>query len=153
MLHCRLDYRGYTHLISKYLSLKALLILDNATCHGTNVSILDTDNFKLLYLPPNTTAYLQPNDQRAIKSLKTRYRKCLLTTLASRNENISDSLKNVILKGVDLWNNVPKSAIVNAFKYLYSSAEDIELNLLIDHFKEDDKNKDNLNEKMNNGLI
>lgn len=131
------------HLNSKNLPVKALLLMDNASCHGTNISMPETENFKILYLPPNMTPYLQPLDQNIIKSFKSRYRKRLLTTLASRNDDVflalrSINLKDVAYMAVESWNEVPKSVVINAFKHLFSSPEEIMLNLPFNHFDEDD---------------
>jgi hypothetical protein len=53
-----------------------IVFLDNATCHR-NMSSLS--NVNLVFLPPNTTSHLQPLDQGIIKTMKTLYRKKLLT--------------------------------------------------------------------------
>ena len=47
---------------------KVLLIIDNATGHNT--VDLTLDNVNLLYLPANTTSYLQPLDAGIIKNFK-----------------------------------------------------------------------------------
>jgi DDE superfamily endonuclease len=50
---------------------KIILLLDNATSH--NLENNNFSNIKLYYLPPNTTAYLQPCDQGIIRSFKVSY--------------------------------------------------------------------------------
>ncbi|XP_070551006.1 tigger transposable element-derived protein 6-like [Ptychodera flava] len=50
---------------------KALLFLDNATCHPH----INPRNVKLIFFPPNTTSKLQPMDQGIIQALKLKYRK------------------------------------------------------------------------------
>lgn len=129
------------HLRSKNLPEKALLILDNATCHGTELS-LENDHIEILFLPKNTTAYLQPLDQHIIKSLKVRYRYQLLSTVGTQ-ENTSNALKEVNLKdacfmATEAWNQVSKSTIINGFKHLYQSIEEIQFNLPAFHFDEED---------------
>lgn len=54
------------------LSNKALLILDNAPGHPTNLSELSED-VMIEYLPKNTTALIQPMDQGAIATFKACY--------------------------------------------------------------------------------
>lgn len=54
------------------LSNKALLILDNAPGHPTNLSQLSEDVI-IEYLPKNTTALIEPMDQGAIPSFKAYY--------------------------------------------------------------------------------
>jgi len=39
---------------------------------------------------------------------------------------------------MESWNGIPQTIIVNGFKHLYSSSEEIELNLLIDQFDDED---------------
>lgn len=131
------------HLWSKNLPVKALLLVDNATCHGTELSVPQTENFKIMYFPPNMTPLLQPLDQHVIKSFKTTYRKLLLMLLASRNEDTFAALKSINLKdvsftAVEAWNAIPKSVIINAFKHLFSCREELELNLPVQHFDETD---------------
>lgn len=62
------------------LPMKALFILDNAPAHppGLKDDILCKFKFvKFLYLPPNTTATLQPMDQQVISRFKKLYTKHL----------------------------------------------------------------------------
>lgn len=60
----------------KQLPQKAVLMLDNATCHGDQEILKSDDgNFTVFFFPPNTTPLLQPMDQHVIKSLKQRYKK------------------------------------------------------------------------------
>lgn len=129
------------HLESKGLPPKALLIVDNASSHGTSEVLEESEDIKILYLPPNMTAYLQPLDQHIIKSLKMRYRSHLLTTLASKSATIDVALKSLNLKDVvflitEAWNEVPISVITNGFKHLF--ADQIELNLPAFHFTSED---------------
>ena len=55
MLGCRQVY------FSRHAHCKILLILDNALSHKWNEDE-ELSNVVLLFLPPNTTAYLQPCD-------------------------------------------------------------------------------------------
>lgn len=132
------------YLKSKNLPGKALLVLDNATCHGTeNDFNCLFEGFKVLFLPPNLTPYIQPLDQHVILSMKRHYRKHILTHLFGQNTDVVTALKNINLKDVaymivQSWEDVPTSTIMKAFKVMYSSTEEIELNLPIDHFDDED---------------
>ncbi|GBL57515.1 hypothetical protein AVEN_201229-1 [Araneus ventricosus] len=56
-----------------------------------------------MFLPPNTTALIQPMDQNVIRNIKLGYRKLLLTNILNdsvHNENFEKTLKNVNLKDV-----------------------------------------------------
>ena len=53
----------------KLANRKILLLLDNASCHDT-ADVDNLSNVRLHFLPPNTTAVLQPLDQGIIYSLK-----------------------------------------------------------------------------------
>ncbi|GFY38846.1 HTH CENPB-type domain-containing protein [Trichonephila inaurata madagascariensis] len=58
----------------KKLESRALLLIDNASSHPTNLSDLITCiPVEVVFLPPNTTAFIQPMDQGAISNLKAYY--------------------------------------------------------------------------------
>lgn len=89
-----------SHLRSLNLPAKALLIVDNASSHGTIEELTSEDGqFTTLFLPPNCTALLQPMDQNAIRLTKLFYRKSLLAHILSNNEeNVVKLLKSINLK-------------------------------------------------------
>lgn len=60
--------------------IKILMIFYNATSHNK----IELSNVKLTFLPANTTSVLQPLDQGIIRTLKGRYRKCLLRNLLTK---------------------------------------------------------------------
>lgn len=75
---------------------KILLLVDNCTAHP---KIPNLQNIKLVHLPPNTTAVLQPMDQGIINSLKVHFRKALvirlieeLDTNAKKSINVLDAI-------------------------------------------------------------
>ena len=75
--------------------MKALLILDNAPAHppGLEDDILDEFKFvKVLYLPPNTTAILQPMDQQVIANFKKLYTKHLFCSCFEITESTNLTL-------------------------------------------------------------
>ena len=115
------------HLESKNLPVKALLLVDNTTCHGFENNFTGNPNFKVMFFPPNNTPLLQPLDQNVIKSLKQRYRKHLLACLAALGveDGIVSALKNINLKDVvylvvQAWNEISVSVIQDSFKHLFS---------------------------------
>lgn len=57
---------------------KILLLLDNVPCHPTQ---FDFSNVELCYLPPNTTAAVQPLDQGTIRAFKIYYRGLMMHNL------------------------------------------------------------------------
>ena len=67
------------HLSQISLTVKALLLLDNAQSHPNETALQSSDKcIKVIFLPPNTTALIQPMDQGVLESLKCRYRESLL---------------------------------------------------------------------------
>jgi hypothetical protein len=54
----------------KKLYFKALLIIDNASCHKVE---LNHPSVKVIYMPPNCTAVIQPLDQGVIQTFKLYY--------------------------------------------------------------------------------
>jgi len=83
------------YLSDKNLSQKAILLLDNASCHLKEDDLKTADgDIYAVFLPPNTTALLQPLDQNIMKILKYSYRKKLLVELLMIKEgNVSGKLK------------------------------------------------------------
>lgn len=55
--------------------MKEMLFVDNASCHKTTVKL---GNICVQYLPPNTTALIQPLDQGIIHSFKSHYRQIII---------------------------------------------------------------------------
>ncbi|XP_064111400.1 tigger transposable element-derived protein 1-like [Macrobrachium nipponense] len=77
------------------LTMKALLILDNAPAHPLVLKmILEEFQFiKVLYLPPNTTSVLQPMDQQVISNFKKLYMKHLFRRCFEVTENTNLTLR------------------------------------------------------------
>ncbi|KAG8227329.1 hypothetical protein J437_LFUL006287 [Ladona fulva] len=65
-----------------------------------------------MFLPPNTTALIQPMDQNVIQNIKLRYRKLLLTSILNvpvHNENLENPLKKASVSTllIDIsWKNL-----------------------------------------------
>lgn len=95
---------------------KVLLLVDNCPAHPE----LNLEYIKLVFMPPNTSSVLQPMDQGVIRSLKSHYRKILL----SRMVNIIDQGQQFsmnLLDGINLihmaWQRVTPKTIRNCFKH------------------------------------
>lgn len=92
----------------KSLPEKALLLLDNAPSHPSSASLQSADGkIKTMFLPPNTTAIIQPMDQGVLESCKRRYKKKMTRHVLEQNEvddcTIPECLKKITLKDVVYW--------------------------------------------------
>lgn len=98
-----------------------LLFLDNAASHPREIKLT---NIKLIFLPPNTTAYCQPLDQGIIKNFKFWYRSFICKHLISEIDSVTslaDLVKSINLLDViyfidKAWKNVTSQTIKNCFK-------------------------------------
>lgn len=133
------------NLKDKDLPQRAVLLLDNATCHLKEEDIrTDDGNIFVIYFPPHTTALLQPLDQSIIKTLKQIYRRKLLTELLMINcGNFADSVKYISLKNVvflitEAWNEVKESVIMHGFHVLFGSRDEKSSSLPIHDFNDND---------------
>lgn len=101
-----------------------VLLVDNCTAHN-NVSVL-LKNIKVVYLPANTTALIQPCDQGIIRTLKAYYRREMRSRLLSDMEENQAITANQLAKKTTLldalhllamsWNQVSENTIKNCFK-------------------------------------
>jgi hypothetical protein len=84
---------------SKNLLQKALLLVDNASSHGSAEELVSNDaNVMTMFLPPNCTALIQPMDQNIIRLTKLFYRKSLLIRILTNEDDIASGLKKITLK-------------------------------------------------------
>lgn len=97
---------------------KALLILDNAPCHPSELELVSSDGkICVLYMPPNVTPIIQPMDQNVIRLTKLHYRSLLLSSIvAEDNVPISEILKKITLKDaiinlIAAWDRVSEDVI------------------------------------------
>ncbi|XP_035680164.1 tigger transposable element-derived protein 4-like [Branchiostoma floridae] len=100
---------------------KAILFLDNATCHPD----LRLKNLKLVFFPPNTTSVLQPLDQGVIQTNKLKYRRRQLSHVLAKMDEDKTLQGPEILKSTNVlqaiywisyaWNDVDPSTIVKCF--------------------------------------
>jgi hypothetical protein len=63
------DYLANLNRYMRSQNRNILLLLDNAPTHSVSETI-DLSNIKIHFLPPNTTAFLQPCDAGIINSFK-----------------------------------------------------------------------------------
>jgi hypothetical protein len=78
---------------------KALLLVDNASSHGSEEELVSNDgNVMTMFLPPNCTALIQPMDQNIIRLTKLFYRKSLLIRILTNEDDIASGLKKITLK-------------------------------------------------------
>ena len=92
------------HLIQRGLTPKALLLLDNAPAHPDCSVLVSQDKaIKAMFLPPNTTALIQPMDQGVLEALKRRYRRAMLQKLLLQDQagqSIIEAIKGINMKDV-----------------------------------------------------
>ncbi|XP_054737977.1 jerky protein homolog-like [Anastrepha obliqua] len=119
------------HLKSVNLSIKAILVLDNAPTHPHDCAV---DDIKLVYLPPNVTSLVQPMDQGVIESLKRRYRRKLVSEILQRSESEDKGLlqvikkiniKDVIYILATAFQEMPSSAFVKSWRKLWPDVENL----------------------------
>ncbi|XP_064475743.1 tigger transposable element-derived protein 4-like [Ornithodoros turicata] len=96
---------------------KVLFLVDNCPGHGI-VSGLTA--IRVEFLPPNTTARLQPMNQGVISSLKRHYRQSLLQRMLLCMEN-GKEYQVTLLSAIHLlsnaWEQVSKATIANSFRH------------------------------------
>lgn len=98
---------------------KVLLLLDDCSAHHVNTHL---STVEVLFLPPNTTAKLQPVDQGVIANIKVRYRRrvieCLLIDIRTA-ENSAD-LKVPLVKAIffasGAWRDIKSQTILHCFQ-------------------------------------
>ncbi|GBC25036.2 tigger transposable element-derived protein 6-like [Rhizophagus irregularis DAOM 181602=DAOM 197198] len=99
-----------------------LLLVDNALTHALFETTRLT-NITLEFLPPNTTAHLQPCDQGIINSFKAQYRKLYLHNQVKSYDNFNEygtepvkiNIKKCIKYIARAWDSVTKTTIENCW--------------------------------------
>lgn len=96
---------------------KILLLVDNCPAHP---SLQNLKNINLVFLPPNTTAKLQPMDQGVIRSFKVHYRRLMILKIIENMEEKKIHLQMTVLDAIRFmkraWSNVSQTTIRNSFK-------------------------------------
>ena len=96
---------------------KVLLLLDNAASHKVPE---DLENVQVHFLPPNTTAHLQPNDAGIIRNFKLYYRKGLTKHFLQSIENdqpMAINLREALHLIREAWNYVKMETIQNCWEH------------------------------------
>lgn len=109
---------------------KALLLVDNCSAHGNKDAPLKSldGNIQVLFLPPNTTAILQPMDQSPIKVVKLKYRNLLLSKIVGEKDKAIELLlkKHTIADAIMMlkyaWDETQESVLKNAWNILWRYA-------------------------------
>ena len=97
--------------------------MDNAASHTiceNEINELGLNNVELFYLPPNTTAYVQPIDQGIGRSFKAQYRKIFVRAQVaaySKHQLFSFSLRDAILRIRLAWIKVTPLVIQNCWAH------------------------------------
>lgn len=97
------------------------LIIDNCTAHSTNIHLT---NIKLVFLPANTTALIQPLDQGIIRATKAHYRRVFLQRIMAQIDDahsMEEMARSVtLLDAIHLvscsWDYVSAETITNCFR-------------------------------------
>ncbi|XP_054737389.1 jerky protein homolog-like [Anastrepha obliqua] len=113
------------YLMSEGLSQKAVLVLHNAPSHPVEDLKSDDGNIFCYFLPPSSTAVLQPMDQSVIETLKRRYRKKFIQDLVSQeNIDLADYWKNYNIKHAidnvaDSWSELSSTTLEKCWNKLW----------------------------------
>lgn len=99
-----------------------MLVVDNCPAHKITI---DLKMIKLIFLPPNLTAKLQPLDQGIIKTFKTIFNENKLSHIIEKIESGLDTflcykkinLKDAILFLNNAWNSVSELTIKRCFEH------------------------------------
>ncbi|XP_058827103.1 tigger transposable element-derived protein 2-like [Topomyia yanbarensis] len=126
--------------------IEAVLVLDNCSAHFKGGE-LQTEDGKIWteFLPPNTTAVVQPMDQNIIQMIKARYRKILMQEIMGRSGDFREHIKNINIKDAifwvaQSWDYVPADAIRKSWDMLYNPVDcddedDLPLSVLQDKLR------------------
>lgn len=106
------------------LNRKIVLFIDNASCHKVTV---DLQNINVQFLPPNTTALIQPLDQGIIHSFKSNYRQIIIRKQIISLEKglkLQEFLKSIKILDVlyyikRAWWLVKEDTISNCFRKVF----------------------------------
>lgn len=126
---------------------KALLLLDNCPAHPPADNLMSNDGkIKVMYLPKNTTALIQPLDQGIISAFKSNYRREMITSLLASDTEVSTFLKKMDLKDVSYsiglaWQAITSDTIRNCWKKLDEPKDLMDLDNLPSHSDAADSDK------------
>lgn len=116
-------------LTSKGLPVRAALVLDNCSAHFNADALKTADGLIFtIFLPPNTTAVIQPMDQNVIQMIKTRYRNQMMQEIVARGGEFDECVKKINIKDAifwvaQAWELVPADSIRKSWNMLYDGSE------------------------------
>lgn len=118
---------------------KIALILDNAPSHKVAANLT---NIKLIFIPPNMTAHLQPLDAGIINALKCGYKKMLINLALDCYEkkiSFNIDLRKVAVELSEIWHNLSSNTISNCFGHckIKKNFQDVILNENFDNILTD----------------
>ena len=111
------------YLTTLKLPLKAVLFIDNATVHHCDFHTSKMQ-LKVIFLPPNTTALIQPMDQGVISAFKRNYKSVYTRRLLTASDTTSDqlidcmkkyNLKDCIFTASDTWKSLSNEVLKNCW--------------------------------------
>lgn len=122
---------------------KIVLLLDNCSAHP-DAEKLVKDNVYAMYLPPNCTSLIQPQDQGILRSLKCHYRNLFMRTMlpaVNAGATVEEFTKQFTIKDLmwtvaRAWTNVTSSTLTKCWHKLWPGLlfDDAELNDLVADF-------------------
>ena len=134
-----------SHLLSKNLPMKAILLIDNCPAHPPDLAVEIPDGaIECRFLPPNTTSHLQPMDQGPLETMKRNYRRFLIQKLVSEDTTttLTEAIKKLTLKDTIFmidraWRAVEshlqkswaKSTLMECFSNLEEESETLEVDV------------------------
>jgi len=96
-----------------------LLFLDNSPVHPSDIAL---KNITLKFFPSNSTALVQPFDQRVIRAFKAHYRQQLVQHIIA-SADIADTVDDIAITALDFicwidlaWKSTTELTIQNTFR-------------------------------------
>eukprot|EP00116_Pleurobrachia_bachei_P003893 sb/3464155/ len=130
-IKCELQKKG--------LDQRAIILVDNATCHQE----LEKDGIKVRFLPANTTSLIQPMDQGVIAALKRRYISSFTQCLADKSDDVEVhafirqwDLKDTAFSVAKAWDTLTESTMRNSWNPLlniHGDSTSVDLGAETDH--------------------
>nr|XP_054933900.1 tigger transposable element-derived protein 4-like [Dermacentor andersoni] len=96
---------------------RVVLFIDNCAAHG---HIKNLKAVQLEFMPPNTTAVLQPMDQGVVRNLKLLYRSRVLNRMvlcAENGKGYNVDLRSAVGMLADAWKAMRQDTIRNCFRH------------------------------------
>ena len=102
---------------------KVLLVIDNFIGHKLPEEEMDDGDFKIIFLPPNTSPLIQPMDQGIISKLKKKFRRKLLQRVFEYENGVSEFYADYDIKDcIDLlnetWSVITSANIFNSWNQI-----------------------------------